>query len=126
LSPSSRCLTPGRIPAPPWTSGGHLPSRVCKVALGVIVLGEAVVCTQLLGPSLGLCEMPVGHTPLDVDGRLYVALPRPPAHYLVLCYIEGLVDGSRLFGSENSPLLPVTRVSGEQYSSSTAAYSTER
>ena len=56
-----------------------------------------------LGPALGPCEVPVGHPALDVEGGLYVRLPRTTPLYLFLVDVQGFVDRECLVGPEDGP-----------------------
>ena len=71
--------------------------------LGIVVLDEAVVRIHEIGSALRLCEGPVGHPALDVEGRLGVRLRRVAALYLVLGDAQSLLDGPGLPGPEHSP-----------------------
>ena len=56
-----------------------------------------------IGPALGPCEVPVGHPALDVEGGLYVRLPRTTSLYLFLVDVQGFVDRKCLVGPEDGP-----------------------
>lgn len=75
-----------------WGASTVFALAVGPVALLVVVLNPPFMNGHELGPALGPCEVPVGHPALDVEGGLYVRLPRTTPLYLFLVDVQGFVD----------------------------------
>ena len=86
-----------------WRASTVFALAVGPVALLVVVLNPPFMNGHELGPALGPCEVPVGHPALDVEGGLYVRLPRTTPLYLFLVDVQGFVDRECLVGPEDGP-----------------------
>ena len=97
---------------------------VREVLLRVVVLDEPVVRFREVRPALGPFEVPVGHAPLDAEGRLRIVLPAhahavPPPAY----------SGARPRGKKNATpadLRPVRDGSGGYSGTANAGRSSHR